>query len=163
MAFYIAAELSRPAFRTSEFQGAGNARDITRSNPVLLLLRLVLESAFVDMQKISNGSPTSEALAAAEWVNAELDYSRPGVPKPPEELRHEAVMSFCWVCHHLDLDPETIRMSGLRHIRGLSHHSGRWLPGLPEVYERWRQAREQHEGQHTQPLQQQQEAMAASV
>jgi hypothetical protein len=154
--------LYRPSLSHSELHTAGTTRD-KRANPLLLLLRLTLESAFKDLQHVKHGSPAPEALAAAEWIRASLDWTRRDCLPPPEELRPQYYFSYEWTCQQLNVDPERTRMEGLRHIHGLGRCTERWLPGLPEVYERWRQAREQYEAQHTEPLEQQQEAMAASV
>jgi hypothetical protein len=158
-----AARLYSPAFSPTELHAGQRNAPATKAHPLLLLLRLTVESAFKDALRTRDGVPTTEAIDAVAWIEADLDWTARRGLIPPPKVRQEIVFTFAWCCSLLDLDPETIRISGLRHIGGLSHHSGRWLPGLPEVYERWRQAREQHEGQHTQPLQQQQEAMAASV
>lgn len=142
------AKFYSPRFCETELH-SGVTRSTVRACPTLLLLRLVLESAFVDLQKISNGAPAEAALAAEEWISCDLDYSR-RVTKPPPELRSEAIMSFVWVCHYLDLNPASVRLEGIARISGLSHNSTAWLPGLPAAYERWRRAREEYEAkQHS--------------
>lgn len=119
---------------------------LNRADPLLLLCRMTIELAFVDALKTRDGRPTSRALDAVAWIEADLDWTRRGTPPPPHELRGEYLFSFCHLCSLLNLDPTAVRRDGLVRLSGLSHRfTDSQMPGLPGIRERWREAREQHE------------------
>ena len=160
-------QLYRPALHAHELNRQRNA-NATRANPVLLLLRLCIESAFVDALRTRDGVPTPEAIEAAAWIEARTDWTRRPGPIPPPALREQNVLSYEWCCAALDLDPEQIRQNGLARLSGLAHNSKQWLPGLHAVREHWARAKEEHEAHIAQAQQHEEEdelltVLAASV
>jgi len=127
---------------------------------------LTIELALRDCLRTHEGRPTQEALDAAIWVEARTDWTRRPGPIPPEAIRGEIVFSFEWCCSLLNLDAEDIRQHGLPRLSGFAHNSKQWLPGLDGIRAHWEKAREEYEermAQVQQPLEQRQEAMAASL
>lgn len=161
-------KLYRPDLHVSEFQGQGRsiARNVTRANPLLLMLRLTLELALRDALRTHQGRPTSEALDAVTWIVARTDWTRRRGPIPPEEIRGEIIFSFEWCCSLLDLSAQEIRQRGIRRLSGMNHRSDVWLPGLPGIRAHWAEAKREYEARMAraqQPLEQRKEATAASL
>jgi hypothetical protein len=147
MGLYIGVDCQKvysPTLSPSELNSARVVRDV-RANPLLLLLRLCVEGAFVDAQRCRDGVPTPEAIEATAWIEADLDWTARRGPIPPAAIRAEIIFSFCWCCNLLGLDVEDIRQNGLRRLSGFSHRSDVLLLGLDGIKQHWQKAREEHE------------------
>jgi len=138
-------KLYNPSLNHTEFGTVAVSRDVTRAQPVLLMLRLTIELALRDALRVRDGMPTEEALDAVTWIQARTDWTRRRGPIPPAELRGENVFSFEWCCSLLNLDAEQTRQHGLLRLSGLAHNSKHWLPGLPGIRAHWQKAHEEYE------------------
>jgi len=169
-----AARLYRPSLQRSELHSAQVAKNTNRANPLLLMARLCLESAFRDCLKLeSDGRPSEDAVNAMTWIRDDLDWTAVplqrrieawGAPAPPPHIREEFCFSFQFCCRVLELDPQEIRNNGIRHIAGFSHRSNRWLSELHGIRAHWARAKEEYEERMAQqPREQPQGTMEISA
>jgi hypothetical protein len=104
----------------------------------------MIEQAFHDCLQVGrDGRPTLVALESWQWLSADLDWTRHGIPAPPAELRKEFYASFSWCCHWLGENPDRIREQGLSPTyrvgssQGAETWTGERIRGLPDVARRW--------------------------
>jgi hypothetical protein len=110
--------------------------------PLLLMLRLLIMSAFSDCYKLEpDGSPTTLALDALTWILGDTNWVRHHAGIPPADVRKEYVWSFEWACSLLDFDPDTVREQGCP--RSVQYNADLSLGGLPRVFRAWTDRRQQ--------------------